>query len=207
MRAQPAILAGLIFSCAAFAQFDAGQISGYVRDATGAVVPGASVVATNEGNHEQRKTATNPDGYYVFPQLFVGNYAISVEAAGFKKFVNTGIVLNAEAKINVDVALTVGALSESVEVAASNAQVQTDSAVVGSTIDNKQIQNLTLNGRSPIYLAALTPGVIGGSSIGTFDPDSVSNGSFNINGGRADEYIVTVANLLFAGCSKPASRM
>ncbi len=54
MRAQPAILAGLILSCAALAQFDAGQISGYVRDATGAVVPGASVVATNEGNQCSR---------------------------------------------------------------------------------------------------------------------------------------------------------
>jgi hypothetical protein len=182
----------LILTCAAFAQFDAGQISGFVRDATGAVVPGASVAATNEGNHEQRKMVTSPEGYYVFPQLFVGKYSLSVEAAGFKKFTKTGITIDAESKVSVDVALTVGAITEAVEVQASTAQVQTESAAVGSIVDNKQIQNLTLNGRNPIYLAALTPGVSGGSGIGTFDPDSVSNGSFNINGGRADEYVVMV---------------
>ena len=175
-----------------FAQFDSGQISGFVRDESGAVVPGAVVVATNEGTGEERRTTTNADGYYVFPQLFVGRYSIAVEAAGFKKFLKTGIVLNAEAKVSVSVALTIGAVTDQVEVQASAAQVKTDSADVGTTIDTKQIQNLTLNGRNPVYLAALTPGVVGGQGIGTFDPDSVSNGSFNINGGRPDEYVVMV---------------
>jgi len=87
--------------------------------------------------------------------------------------------------------MTVGALSESVEVKSSTSQVQTETAQVGRTIETKQIQDLTLNGRNPIYLALLKPGVTGGS-IGTFDPDSVSNGGFNINGGRADEYNVVV---------------
>ncbi len=192
MRVHRSISVGLILTCAALAQFDAGQISGFVRDATGAVVPGASVSATNEGNHEQRKMTTSPEGYYVFPQLFVGKYSVTVEAAGFKKFTKTGITLDAESKISVDVALTVGAITEAVEVQASTTQVQTESAAVGSIVDNKQIQNLTLNGRNPIYLAALTPGVSGASGIGTFDPDSVSNGAFNINGGRADEYVVMV---------------
>jgi hypothetical protein len=58
-------------------------------------------------------------------------------------------------------------------------------------VDTKQIQDLTLNGRNPIYFALLKPGV-GGGAIGTFDPDSVSNGGFNINGGCADEYVVMV---------------
>ena len=123
------IYVGFIFSCALFAQFDAGQISGFVRDATGAVVPGASVAATNEGNHEQhRKMISSPEGYYVFPQLFVGKYSVAVEASGFKKFTTTGIALDAQAQGKVDVALTVGAITEAVEVQASAAQVQTDSA-------------------------------------------------------------------------------
>ena len=133
MRVRRSISVGLILTCAAFAQFDAGQISGFVRDATGAVVPGASVAATNEGNHEQRKMISSPEGYYVFPQLFVGKYSLSVEAAGFKKFTKTGITVDAESKVSVDVALTVGAITEAVEVQASTAQVQTESAVVGST--------------------------------------------------------------------------
>ena len=169
------------------AQFDSGQISGFVRDQTSAIVPGAAVVATNEGTKEPHRTVTNSEGYYVFPQLVVGSYTIAIEAQGFKRYVKTGIALDAEAKVSADVELTVGAASESVEVTASSAAVQTDSAQVATTIETKQMQDLTLNGRNPIYLAALSPGVIGGT-IGTFDPDSVSNGSFNINGGRTDEY-------------------
>jgi hypothetical protein len=173
------------------AQFDSGQISGFARDQTGAVVPGASVVTTNEGTKEAHRTVTSSEGYYVFPQLVVGTYTIAIEARGFKRYVKTGISLNAEAKVSADVELTVGAASESVEVTASSAEVQTDSAQVATTIETKQMQDLTLNGRNPIYLAALSPGVVGGT-IGTFDPDSVSNGSFNINGGRPDEYVVVV---------------
>ena len=81
---------------AALAQFDAGQISGYIRDASGASVPGATVISTNQGSREQRKTTSNPDGYYIFPQLFVGVYDVSVEATGFKKYVRTGVVLDAQ---------------------------------------------------------------------------------------------------------------
>jgi hypothetical protein len=192
MRLGRVVLLTLLVFHTAFAQFDSGQISGFVRDETGAVVPGASVTATNEGTGESKKATTNSDGYYVFPQLFVGKYSVAVEAPGFKRFVKSGIVLDAAAKISVDVGLQVGAVSEQVNVEASAVQVQTDSAHVGSTIENAQIQNLTLNGRNPIYLAALTPGVVGSQGIGAFDPDSVSNGSFNINGGRPDEYVVMV---------------
>jgi carboxypeptidase family protein len=173
------------------AQFDSGQIAGFVRDASQAVVTGAVVTVVNQGNGDQRQATTNAGGYYVFPNLPVGSYTVSVELPGFKKTVETGIVLDSAAKLNIDLALAVGAVSESVEVNASATQVQTESAQVGRVVDNKQIANLTLNGRNPIYLALLKPGVTGGS-IGTFDPDSVSNGGFNINGSRADEYVVMV---------------
>lgn len=182
----------LLAALPAFSQFDAGQISGFIRDSSGATVPNANVSATNEGSGEVHKLTANGEGYYIFPQLFVGKYTLTVEQAGFKTFLQKGITIDAQSKLTIDVSLTLGSLSEKVEVEASSAQVQTDSAKVGATIENKQIQNLTLNGRNPIYLAALTPGVVGNQGIGTFDPDSVSNGSFNINGGRADEYVVAV---------------
>src|SRR5207249_12194952 len=137
------------------------------------------------------QTTTNQSRYYAFPNLSVGSYTLSAEAAGFKKSVQTQVGLSSAGKIKVDLIMTVGALSESVEVKASTSQVQTESAQVGRTVESKQIQDLTLNGRNPIYLALLKPGVSGGS-IGTFDPDSVSNGGFSINGGRADEYVVMV---------------
>jgi len=192
MRTLFVIVLTIAFTLPATAQFDSGQISGFVRDESGAIVPAAAVVAKSEGTGEEHRTATNADGYYAFPQLAVGRYSISAEAAGFKKFVKTGIVLNADSKVSVGIGLTIGAVTDQVTVEASAAQVKTDSADVGTTIDTKQIQNLTLNGRNPVYLAALTPGVVGGQGIGTFDPDSVSNGSFNINGGRPDEYVVMI---------------
>ena len=173
------------------AQFDTGQISGYVKDTSEAVIPDAVVTVTNEGTRDQRKTTTNPSGYYVVPNLPVGTYTVAVEAAGFKRFVQTGLTLNSAAKVSVDAVMTVGALSESVQVTASTSKIQTETATVGRVVETKQIQDLTLNGRNPIYLALLKPGVSGGS-IGTFDPDSVSNGGFNINGGRSDEYVVMV---------------
>ncbi len=137
-----------------FSQFDAGQISGFIRDASGATVPNANVSATNEGSGEVHKVTANGEGYYIFPQLFVGKYTLTVEQAGFKTFAQKGITIDAQSKLTIDVALTLGSLNERVEVEASSAQVQTDSAKVGATIENKQIQNLTLNGRNPIYLAA-----------------------------------------------------
>jgi hypothetical protein len=180
------------FPVVAGAQFDSGQISGFVRDSSQAIITGASVIATNEGNGEQHRTATNSDGYYVFPNLVVGNYTITAEAMGFKKFIQKGVELNAAAKIGVDIEMQVGAVSETIQVVPSAGHIQSETGQVGSTVDSRQIQNLTLNGRNPIFLALLKPGVISGNPIGTFAPDSVTNGDFSINGGRSDEYVVMV---------------
>src|SRR5262245_9389113 len=181
----------LLSAGAGIAQFDAGQISGFVRDASGSVIPGVSVVAKNQGNGAQHNTITNETGYYVFPSLPVGTYSILAELPGFKKFVKTEVNLNSAAKISVDAELVVGDISDVIEVQSATNQVQAETAQVGRTIESREIQELTLNGRNPVYLALLKPGVRGGG-IGTFDPDSVSNGGFNINGARADEYVVMV---------------
>src|SRR6266853_1452991 len=173
------------------AQFDSGQISGFVRDASLSVIAGATVTAINEGSNDQRATTTNSSGFYVFPTLPVGKYTVAAEVPGFKKTLQTGVSVDSASKLNVDLTMTVGAVSESVEVKASASQVQTESAQVGRVIETKQIENVMMNGRNPIYLALLKPGVQGGG-IGIFDPDSVSNGGFSINGSRADEYVVTV---------------
>ena len=179
------------FPTTGFAQFDSGQISGFVRDVQQAAIPGATVTVTNQGNGDHRSSVTNAAGFFVFPDLPVGIYSVTVELSGFKKFVQTDLRLSAASQMAVDGVLEVGSLEETVEVRASPSQVQTTTAQVARTIDTRQIQALTLNGRNPIYLASLKPGVRGGT-IGTFDPDSVSNGSFSINGARDDEYVVMV---------------
>jgi hypothetical protein len=182
-----------LFFCAGalLAQFDTGQIAGFVRDPSESVIAGATVTVRNENTGEQRQSTTNATGYYVFPNLVVGTYTVTAEQTGFKKTAQTSIALSSAMRLSVDLQLTVGSVSETVEVKATIGLVQAESAVVGRTIDSKQVADLTLNGRNPIYLALLKPGVRGGS-IGAFDPDSVSNGSFSINGGRADEYVVMV---------------
>jgi len=111
-----------LFNCLLFlaipaalrAQFDTGQIGGYVRDASQAVVAGASVTVTSLGNGRQWETTTNSNGYYIVPNLPVGNYSVSAELTGFKKTTQTGLVLDSAAKLNVDLNLTVGAVTESV---------------------------------------------------------------------------------------------
>ena len=157
------VISSVLALVSLYAQFDSGQISGYVRDTSLAVIAGATVTATNEGSNDHRSTTTNSNGYYVFPTLPVGRYTLSAEVAGFKKSLETGVNLDSASKASVDMTMTVGAVSESVEVAASASQVQTESAQVGRVIETKQIENVTLNGRNPIYLALLKPGVQGGA--------------------------------------------
>jgi hypothetical protein len=186
-------LTAVLLLCAsvAHAQFDTGHIAGVVRDASNAGVPGASVTIENEGNRDRRTAVTGSTGFYAVPDLPVGSYSVTVELSGFKRFVKTGIKLSAASQLSVDVQLEVGRLEETVEVRASTNTVQTATAQVARTVDARQIQELTLNGRNPIFLALLKPGVRGGL-MSTFNPDSVTNGAFSINGAREDEYVVMV---------------
>jgi carboxypeptidase family protein len=185
------LLLTMALAVPAAAQLDTGQISGFVRDAQQGALPGATVAIANEATGNKRTTVTNSSGFYVLPDVPVGSYTVSVELSGFKKFVRPGVRLTSGSQIAVDADLALGSLEETITVTAAQSFIQTTSAQVARTIETKQIEALTLNGRNPIYLASLKPGVRGGT-IGTFDPDSVSNGSFSINGARADEYVVMI---------------
>ena len=185
------LLTALLLSCAsvAHAQFDSGQISGFVRDSSGAVIPGATVTATNEGNGQQRVVVSNSEGYYVFPSLLVGVYKISAELSGFNRFITTGVRLSAAARISVDMTLSVGTLTDTVEVQA--AAILTESPVLGRTVGEQQIQQLPLSGRNPVFVARLQAGVVGGS-LGSFGGTSIGTGIQSISGGRANDVLVTV---------------
>jgi hypothetical protein len=150
------VLACVCFANPVLAQFDTGQISGFVRDSSGAVIPGATVTATNEGNGQQRVVISNSDGYYVFPSLLVGAYKISAELSGFNRFITTGVRLSAAARISVDMTLSVGTLTDTVEVKA--AAILTESPVLGRTVGEQQIQQLPLSGRNPVFVARLQAG-------------------------------------------------
>ena len=174
---------------AAFAQSDNAQISGFVRDNSGASIPGASVTVKNEATALERVTKTNESGYYVVSSIPPGYYTVTVGATGFKRFVKSQNRLDASIPITVDAVLQVGDVAETVEVVASVANVQVESATVGRTIEARQIEDMMLNGRNPLFLALLKPGVRGGSlsdlQLGR------TSGGLSINGARSSDMLIT----------------
>ncbi len=179
----------LLSASPVLAQFDAGQVAGFIRDTSGGVVPGVSVTATNEGNAQTRVAVSNTEGYYVFPSLLVGTYTISAELPGFNRFITTGVRLSAAARISVDMTLNVGQLTDTVEVQA--AAMLVESPVLGRTVGEQQIQQLPLSGRNPVFVARLQAGVVGGR-LGNFGGTSIGTGIQSISGGRANDVLITV---------------
>jgi Carboxypeptidase regulatory-like domain len=180
----------LLAATPALAQFDRGQISGVIKDETGGVIPGATVTATQVSTQTQRTTVTDASGFYTFPNLPAGRYNISAELQGFKKAVKEGIQLDATGSLTMDFALATGALTEQVTVTAEQTLLQTDTSL-RKTVEAKDIEQLSFNGRNPIGVAGLKPGVIGGS-FNNYSFSDLGNGGFNMNGSRTDENNITV---------------
>jgi len=179
----------VIFSTiVAFGQSDLGVISGYVKDSSGAVVPQAHVSATNQTGLE-RSATSNESGFYTITNLPPGMYSLSVSAAGFKKFQSTGNKLDPSANLTLDATLTVGAVSETVEVSAAATQLQTETASVQKDVTREQIDALELNGRNPIYMASLVPGARG-SNLASLN-FNFTQGPSNFNGSRNWENLIT----------------
>ncbi len=182
-----ALLAAL--SIPSFAQSDLTQLSGFVKDQAGAVVAGAKVVAKSETKGIERATTTNNEGYFVITQLPADLYTIVVEANGFKQYQEKSKKLDPNLPAKIDVALQAGQLTETVTVTASTAEVQSESSTVGKLVDIKQVEKLQLNGRNPLFLALLKPGVAGGA-LGGFS-FGLTSGGFNINGSRSQDNLIT----------------
>jgi hypothetical protein len=182
-------LALLLAASLGFAQSDNSSISGVVKDPSGAVIANAKVTVKNEGTSFERQSTTNASGFYTVTNIAPGYYTVSVEAPGFKKASVSRNKLDAGLPIAVNVDLAVGQVTDTVTVEASVAQINTESAAVGKTVERKQIETMALNGRNPIQLALLKPGVRGGALSGfNF---ALSSGGFTINGGRSQDSLIT----------------
>ncbi len=148
------LIVSVITTASAWAQATA-QISGSVRDQTGAVLPGVEVTATQTATGATRSAVTNETGSYVLPNLPLGPHRLEAALPGFRTFVQTGIVLQVNSSPVVNAVLEIGQVSEQVEVQANAAVVETRNVGVGQVIENQRILELPLNGRNATELITL----------------------------------------------------
>ncbi|HLK46860.1 MAG TPA: carboxypeptidase-like regulatory domain-containing protein, partial [Bryobacteraceae bacterium] len=167
------ILASLcVFVCLAssnlWGQAATATLTGTVIDATGAVVPGAAVVAKNNGTGITRATQSDNQGRYSLADLAIGDYDVQASKMGFQTLIKRNITLTVGSAPVADFQLTVGQTAETVNVEANVTQVETETATVSSLVDEKQMRELPLNGRNFEQLILLAPGAVsypaGGSS-------------------------------------------
>jgi len=189
-----AVLAFVLLALALASASITGSISGVVTDKSGAIISGATVVATNTLTGVEATQKTDTKGFYNLPTLAVGTYTLEISQVGFKIYRQTGIVIDANSALRVDASLAVGSISEKIEVRTDAAQVETTSTQMGEVIEGSKMTSVPLNGRSYLDLLALQPGVSPykntdqmTNGIG-MDPTTVSgdqtNGSQSVDGGR-----------------------
>jgi hypothetical protein len=145
------------------AQQGRGTILGTITDASGAVIPGATVTVANTATNVASTVTTNSEGSYFVPNLIVGGYSVTVTQEGFKKAVRSGIALEVDQKAEINLALETGAVSEVVEVTGQVPLVDTTTATFGKVIENRRVQDLPVNGRNALSLVLLAPAVQSGA--------------------------------------------
>ena len=174
----------------AAAQFERSAVTGTIVDQQGGVVPGVTVTAVNTATKQARSAVTDASGYFSIPQLTPGQYDITAELDGFKKATRAGVQLDASATVTLPFTMETGTLNEVVTVTSEAPALQTD-VTLRKTVEAKDIEQLSFNGRNPIGVAGLKAGVIGGS-FNNYGFSSLSNGGYNINGGRDSDNNITV---------------
>ncbi|HLM01146.1 MAG TPA: TonB-dependent receptor [Pyrinomonadaceae bacterium] len=182
------------------AQEVTGSIVGTVRDASGAAVPGATVTITDpsKNNVVVRTTTTSDDGEFSAPNLIVSVYAVTVEAANFKKSVVTDIKLDVGTRRQVEVTLQAGRIEETVTVESDPVSVELSTPTAGTVVSGEQVRELSLNNRNFVQLVTLAPGVSADLtdtiSVGSTDPQTgaVNLVSISVNGARSSQNTYTV---------------
>src|SRR6202046_5399202 len=193
-----AFVLSLLVSVHVFASVTA-SISGTVKDASGASIPGATVTATNTGTGIAETRIANGQGFYSFQTLPLGTYVLTVAQKGFKEYQQNDLVLDVNAALTVDAVLQVGQVSEKVEVAANALHVETVSSQMGEVIEGREMTAVPLVTRSYTDLLALQPGVVsspsglsgayGGSFVSAGFPvppvsGDLNSGALSVNGMR-----------------------
>lgn len=159
-----ALLVSLSCALVASAQNPYGRIGGRVNDATGAVMPGVGVTATNVATNVAASTVSNERGNYEFSNLIPGNYTIRAELIGFKRYERGPIELRLGDALSIDIPMEVGQITQSVMVSAEAPMLESTNASLGEVIDNRRIETLPLPANNVLYLMQTTAGVSSGAS-------------------------------------------
>ena len=177
-----------------------GTIAGTITDPTGAALAGTTVTLINMDNNEKHAIATGASGDYTFVNILPGRYKIEAEKNGFKKFVREPIIVEIESGLKVDIALQVGAQTETVEVTGAPPLLQPETNSLGQVVEQRTVTELPLNGRNPLALVALAPGVVpqgqpsagnnsGGTPVGA---NPFALGDFQVGGGMAGQSAIII---------------
>ena len=188
-----------------------GSLVGTVSDASGAVVPDATITVTNLGTDEKQVAQADSGGKYSFVNLVPASYRVDVTRTGFKRFVRDSVPVQVGESTRVDVSLEVGSVTETVEVSTATPLLQTETSTSSQVIEGAQVQQIPLNGRNVMNLIGLAPGVVpAGSASGGTGLDQGGNrtaggigwGNYQIGGGiqgLAAQYIDAVPDNILGG--------
>src|SRR5580692_11381345 len=176
------------------AQSTFGSISGSVADASGSAVPDAQVTLTSTATSAKQNYTTGGDGLYSFVNLNPGEYRLDVEKAGFKHYKRESVVVQVQQAVRIDVAMEVGAVNQTVEVTAETPLLTPTSTSLGQVIDQRETNEIPLNGRNVFALITLSPAAVaggsgsgsatGGSQVG---PNPFSWGNYQVGGSFGNE--------------------
>ncbi len=174
-----------LLGCLAAAQEFRATISGHVLDASGAAVPNAKIQAVNVATNETTTASSDAAGGYSIPFLRPGNYKLTATVAGFKQYIRDNVVLEVGKVAGIDITLEVGEMTQSVEVTAQAALLETQTASRSGVINQQQVTELPLNARNPFMLGAMMPGVtFNGAAIWQRPFDNGAIAEWSVNGSR-----------------------
>ncbi|MGA2888660.1 MAG: TonB-dependent receptor [Terracidiphilus sp.] len=177
------LLAVLCLPVGVMAQLDRGEITGTVEDPTGAVVPNAKIVLTNNDTSVSASTKSTQTGTYVFDDVIPGKYTVEAELGGFRKYVVHGLYVHVQQVVNVDIQLSTGDVQQSVTVTAAAPLLEAENAAVGQTILNQELNDLPLATRDWGSLSQMSAGVEAAAPGGvTADAGSSESAYFSVNG-------------------------
>ncbi|HWB86326.1 MAG TPA: TonB-dependent receptor [Bryobacteraceae bacterium] len=161
-------------------------ITGRVIDGQQAVVPGAKIICTNAGTGAKYETVSGADGLYTIPFVPPGQYSVGAEAQGFKAYLRKGIQVSTNERMQLDIVLELGQVTETVTVTAEAPMLEAGTASTGQVINSRQMENMPANGRTPLILAQLAAGVVPNSSPRFVRPfDNSGSSSFSMGGAPA----------------------